>query len=130
MQTRLSNKSRAVDSAQEAITARSGQERDILWIPLADLITIVHEHAGASDAHRFEFTLHGGGTIDGRSPDVAALTAQHRCSIAEAGPGWALVRNDIEREGHATPVLERLTGCRATSRGLPTLIRLVARFAD
>jgi uncharacterized protein (DUF1697 family) len=120
---------RAVESAEEAIAARSGQTRDILWIPLADLITIVHEHAGASDAHRVEFTLHGGGTIDGRSPEVATLTAQHRCSIVDAGPGWALVRNDVEREGHATPVLERLTGGRASSRGLPTLIRLIARFA-
>jgi hypothetical protein len=40
------------------------------------------------------------------------------------------VRNDVDGEGHATPVLERLTGRRATSRGLPTIIRLVARFGE
>ena len=53
-----------------------------------------------------------------------------RCEIVDAGPGWALVRNDVDGQGNATPVLERLTGDRATSRGLPTILRLVARFGS
>lgn len=121
---------RVVELAAEAIGVRSGVERDIRWIGVSELAAVVDAHGATSDAHRLEFTLHGGGTIDGRSPDVVALTAEHRCSIVDTGPGWAVVRNHVDGEGHATPVLERLTGSRATSRGLPTIIRLVARFGE
>jgi hypothetical protein len=38
------------------------------------------------------------------------------------------VRNDVDGQGHATRVLELFTGERASSRGLPTIQRLVARF--
>lgn len=118
----------AVESAAEAIAARSGHDREILWIPLADLVAIVDEHGATPEPRRYEFTLHGGGTVDGHDRDVRKLTSEHRCSIVDSGPGWSLVRNDIEGEGHATPVLERLTDSRATSRGLPTLVRLVSKF--
>ncbi|MFE5410207.1 DUF1697 domain-containing protein [Microbacterium sp. NPDC056569] len=117
----------AVASAAEAIAVRSGHGRDILWIPLAELVAIVDRHA-ALDPHGHEFTLHRGGTVDAQAPDALALTTRARCEIVDAGPGWALVRNDVDGQGNATPVLERLTGDRATSRGLPTLIRLVSRF--
>ncbi len=119
-----------VASAAEAIAARSGHERDILWIPLADLVSIVDEHGATHDPRGFEFTLHRGGTIDPDTPDAITLMARARCEIVDAGPGWALVHNDVEGQGNATPVLERLTGDRATSRGLPTLLRLVARFGS
>jgi uncharacterized protein (DUF1697 family) len=118
----------AVATAAEAIAVRSGHERDILWIPLADLVAIVDEHGATPEPHRHEFTLHRGGTVDARDPEVVSLTTQYRCSIVDAGPGWTLVRNDIDGQGSATPVIEHLTGDRATSRGLPTLIRLVGRF--
>lgn len=119
-----------VAGAAEAIAARSGQEREILWVPLADLGAVVDRHGGAPDPRRYEFTLHGGGTLDPDDPEVVSATAIGRCTIADAGPGWALVRNDVDGQGNATPVLERLTGGRATSRGLPTLIRLVSRFGS
>lgn len=57
-----------------------------------------------------------------------SLAAQYGCTLVDAGPGWTLVHNDVDGQGNATPMLERLTGGRATSRGLPTLVRLVARF--
>ena len=117
-----------VATAAEAIAARSGQERDILCIPLADLIAIVDEHGATPDPRRYEFTLHRGATVDAQAPDAIALTTRARCAIVDAGPGWALIRNDVDGQGNATPVLERLTGDRATSRGLPTLLRLVSRF--
>jgi uncharacterized protein (DUF1697 family) len=120
----------SVESAAEAIAARSGHDRDILWIPLAELAAIVDQHGATPDPRRHEFTLHRGGTVDAHAPDAISLTAQARCSIVDAGPGWALVRNDIDGQGNATPVLERLTGDRATSRGLPTLVRLIARFGS
>lgn len=118
----------AVDSAAEAIAVRSGRERDILWIPLSDLIAIVDDHGATPEPRRYELTLHRGGAVDAQDPDALALATQARCAIVDAGPGWTLVRNDVDGQGNATPVLERLTGDRATSRGLPTLIRLVARF--
>lgn len=118
----------AVESAAEAVAARSGHDREILWIPLAVLVAVVDEHGATPEPRRYEFSLHRGGTVDGQDLDVTNLTSEHRCSIVDAGPGWALVRNDVEGEGHATPVLERLTGDRVTSRGLPTLIRLVSKF--
>ena len=118
---------RVVERAEAAIAEHSGHERDIFWISLATLLAVVGEH-GESEAHGCEFTLHAGGTIDRHDPRVVKLAAEHRCSIVDAGPGWALVRNHLQGEGHATPVLERLTGSRATSRGLPTLVRLAARF--
>lgn len=121
---------RVVELAEEAIGVRSGVERDIRWIGLAELITVVDAHGSTPDARRMEFTLHGGGPIDVRSSEIVALTSEHRCSLVDTGPGWAVVRNDVDGEGHATPVLERLTGRRATSRGLPTVIRLVARFGE
>jgi len=117
-----------VEQAADAIAARSGHEREILWIALSDLTAVVDEHGTTREPRRFEFTLHRGGTIDAHDPDVVRRAAERRCSIVDVGPGWALVRNEVEGEGHATPVLESLTGERATSRGLPTLVRLVSRF--
>lgn len=115
--------------AAEAITARSGHDREIRWIPLADVIALVDEHGGTDEPGRFEFTLHGGSAIDRDAPDATRLASEHRCAIVDSGRGWALIRNDVQGEGHATPVVERLTGTQATSRGLRTMIRLVARSA-
>jgi uncharacterized protein (DUF1697 family) len=117
-----------VEQAADATAARSGHEREILWIPLSELAAVVDEHGATPEPRRFEFTLHSGATIDPHDARVVSRAAEHRCSIVDAGEGWALVRNEVEGEGHATPALESLTGRRATSRGLPTVIRLVSRF--
>lgn len=118
----------AVAAAAEAIAVRSGHERDILWMPLDDLVAVVDEHGDAPDPGRHEFTLHHGDAVAADGPDAIALLQRAQCSIVDVGPGWALVRNDIDGQGNATPLLERLTGGLATSRGLPTLVRLVSRF--
>jgi uncharacterized protein (DUF1697 family) len=118
----------AIAQAADAIAARSGHERDILWIALSVLTAVVDEHGATPEPRRFEFTLHRGRQIDPHDAGVLRIGAENRCAIVATGRGWALVRNDVEGEGHATPVLERLSGARATSRGLPTLIRLVSRF--
>ena len=117
-----------IAQAADAIAARSGHERDILWIALSVLTAVVDEHGATREPRRFEFTLHRGRPIDPHDAGVVRICAENRCAIVAAGRGWALVGNDVEGEGHATPVLERLSGARATSRGLPTLIRLVSRF--
>ena len=117
-----------VAQAADAIAVRSGYERDILWIPLSQAAAVVDQHGATPEPRRFEFTLHRGAIIDPLDARVVSRAREHRCSIVDAGRGWALVRNEIEGEGHATPLLESLTGSRATSRGLPTMIRLVSRF--
>lgn len=114
--------------AAGSIAARSGHEREVLWTPLSVLSAVVDEYGAAPEPRRYEFTLFRGDAIDLRDAHVVRLSAEHRCSIVSTGRSWALVRNAVEGEGYATPLLESLSGSRATSRGLPTLIRLVARF--
>jgi hypothetical protein len=50
--------------------------------------------------------------------DVTVLSADGR---------HAVVLNHRERRSNGTPVIERRLGVRATSRGIPTLLRLLAR---
>jgi uncharacterized protein (DUF1697 family) len=119
-----------METVVASITARSGLERDAFAVPFAELATVVETHGTTLDPRRFEFTLHHGGTVDVGDPAVIQHASQHRCELVDAGPGWALVRNQREGEGNATPVIQRLTGGPASSRGLPTLVRLVDRFAD
>jgi uncharacterized protein (DUF1697 family) len=117
------------ETVMASIAARSGVDREAFWIPLEDLAAVVDAHGSVPDPRQHEFTLHGGGTIDAADADVANEAAHRRCVIVDSGRGWTLIRNEREGEGNATPVVERISGGRATSRGLPTLLRLVDRFA-
>ena len=119
-----------VDDAMEALAARSGVVRDAFWMPLPDITAIVEAHAGQPDAARRELTLHGGGVLDRADPQVSRVAAHRRCEIVDAGPGWIVSTNEADRESNATPVAELVSGTRATSRGLPTLVRLIDRFSQ
>ena len=55
---------------------------------------------------------------------------RRRCAVTDHGPGWAIVTNDRDRQSNGTPAIEAALGVRATSRGLPTLVRLVDRFSS
>lgn len=111
-----------------SIAARSGAEREGFVIPLEYLARVVRLHAAAVDASRREFTLHSGGTIDGTAEEVVQMAARHRCVIVDAGAGWVVTANQRDRESNATPIVEKITGGSATSRGVPTLLRLFNRF--
>lgn len=114
----------------EALIRRTGLEREVFVLPMDELVRVVDEHGVAPDAARRELTLHGGGVL-GVSDELTVSTASHRrCVVLAAGPGWAVTANERDRESNATPVIERLTGGPATSRGMPTLTRLVERFGD
>lgn len=113
-----------------SIAARTGLEREAFWMPFDSLVAVVEAHGATPDPRRHEFTLHGGGTIDPTDPDVVNEAVSRRCEIVGSGTGWTLIRNERDGEGNATPVIERITRGRATSRGLPTLVRLVGRFAE
>lgn len=119
----------AVDDATAALSARSGVQREGFWMPLPDLTQIVEAHTIEPDAARRELTLHGGGRLDPEDPGVVRVASHRRCRIVDTGDGWIVSINERDRESNATPVAERLTGAPATSRGLPTLVRLVDAFS-
>ncbi|MFC3623322.1 DUF1697 domain-containing protein [Microbacterium aurantiacum] len=117
-----------VQVAEVAVAVRSGHAREIFWIPLARLAEIA-EIPHADTPGLYEVTLHDGGTITADSGEIADQAGRRRCALVASGDGWALVRNDVAQQGNATPLIETLTGGRASSRGLPTVIRLIDRFA-
>lgn len=51
-----------------------------------------------------------------------------RCTIIRGGAGYAVCVNDRDRGSNGTPTIERMLNTRVTSRGLPTLRRLVDRW--
>ncbi|NYE19425.1 DUF1697 domain-containing protein [Microbacterium immunditiarum] len=120
---------KVIAKAEASIAARSGYAREIYWTPLDTLVEVASRYGAVRDPRRFEFALHGGGTIDTNDADATAEADRNRCELVDSGRGWALVRNKIEGEGHATPTIESITGTRASARGLPTVERFVARFA-
>lgn len=119
----------ALADVRAALIARSGVDREVFGMPLRLVAEVVDAHAAASDAAHLELTLHAGGVLDVDDPVAIEEAAHRRCRLVAAGAGWTVTRNERDRESNATPVVERLTGGPATSRGLPTLMRLVDRFA-
>jgi uncharacterized protein (DUF1697 family) len=119
-----------VDAAMDALAAGSGVDREAFWMPLPTLTAIVEAHAVQPDAARRELTLHGGPTLDRHDQDVRRIAAHRRCEIVDAGEGWIVSVNERDHDSNATPVAEILTEGRASSRGMPTLVRLVDRFAQ
>jgi uncharacterized protein (DUF1697 family) len=115
--------------AMTALSARAGREHTGFWMPLPDLAALVEAHADQPDTARRELTLHTGGMIDHDDPAVRSAASHRRCEVVDAGVGWIVSVNERDRESNATPVAETLTGGPATSRGLPTLVRLIDRFA-
>ena len=112
---------------EDALAARTGAGRDVFVVGLDRIGAVVAVHGGALDAGRRELTLHAPVTL--RLDEGAVReAARRRCRILQVGPGWAVTVNDRDHESNATPVVERLTGAPASSRGIPTLARLVERF--
>jgi len=117
-----------VRDAAQALEARTGLRRAACALPLSEVARIVDAHAAQPDADRREVSFHAGERIDLDDPTLTGIAAQRRCRVVDAGDGWAVSVNDRRGEGNATPTIEEVTGRPATSRGLPTLVRLVARF--
>lgn len=118
---------RAQDAAL-VLAIRAGVEREIFTLTWDEVEDIVGDHAPAPDSARRELTLHAGNRLD-LDAAVQAEAARRRCVALDTGVGWVVTLNERDRESNATPVWERLTGAPATSRGIPTLGRLVDRFS-
>jgi len=96
---------------------------------VAFIARIVLAHAGEPDGRRRELTLFE----RGRDPEASTLlteSVRRRCRIADAGDGWAVVLNERDQQSNGTPTLQAVLGTPATSRGLPTLARLIDRFGE
>lgn len=123
----------ADDLAQDAVAAlarATGHEREVFTASLASLRPLVDEHGSAPDAHRRELTLHDGPEL---RPDTAGLLEAERrahATVLEAGAGWVVTLNHRDRQSNGTPLVEQVLGVPATSRGLPTLLRVVGRFGN
>lgn len=117
------------DTVITTLSSRAGIERDCFSIPLADIAEIVDVHAPAPDIAHRELTLHHAGTIDITDEAVRRTAADLECTIIDADDGWIVTLNHRDRGGNGTRIAEVITGDLASSRGLPTLIRLVNRFA-
>lgn len=113
-----------------SLAGRSGAERAGYAVPLRELASIVRADTDAADVSRRELTLHSGGTIDATAEEVVSRAARRRCAVVGAGAGWVVVVNHRAHESNATPVVEKITGGAATSRGFPTLLRLLDRFSE
>ena len=119
----------AVAAAVRERLADRGVFGDVIHVrPLSFIEEVVQVHAGAPDGARRELTLFSrAGALDPTA--IERESSRRLCRVVEVGDGWAVVRNDRERQSNGTSTIEAVLGAPATSRGLPSLVRLVARFA-
>lgn len=119
-----------VDDMRAALETRSTFHGAILTTSLAFVADVVERQAEAPDVDRRELTLFRPDLEIVDAVKAAERAAYRRCTIIDHGPGWAVLSNERDRESNGTPVIEDVVGTPATSRGLPTLTRLVDRFAE
>ena len=110
---------------RDRLLAAGGTDMTIFARPLSFVEGIVGRHADAADFSRRELTLFAS---DRDVTDPHDIAARRRCTLIEHGIGWAVVSNERDRESNGTPTIEQILSTPATSRGLPTLLRLVDRF--
>ena len=99
-----------------------------MFVRPASLLEQFAPHAGSPTLGRLEVAVFD---ADAHLDDVGAIgsaSRRGRCEIVAHGKGWALVLNHVDHQSNGTPVIERITGRPATSRGLPTLLALVERL--
>lgn len=117
-----------VAGVRSRLAARGVHSGEVFTRPLAFIRGFVTRYGDRPDAHRYELTLFPDAQqiLD---EDLAGREARRRrCELVDHGPGWAAVRNDQDARSSGTPTIEAVLPVQATSRGLPTLARLVDRF--
>lgn len=116
-----------VFEAEDGAEVARRLEREVFIRP-ADFLQPLLRYEGMPASSRLELTLFDPESELVGGDALALATRRGRCEIVERGAGWALVLNHIEHQSNGTPVVERVIGSAATSRGLPTLLRLAHRL--
>ncbi|UYN84425.1 MAG: DUF1697 domain-containing protein [Microcella sp.] len=117
--------------AQDAVAAlarATGLDREVFTRPLESLRPIVEQHGDTADARLRELTLHDGPRLLSDDPAVLDAERRARCTVLDSGTGWAVVLNHREHQGNGTPLVERIVGTPASSRGIPTMTRLLEKY--
>lgn len=122
------------EAVEDALEAATGIRHEVFALPLTVIASIVAEHGDGPDVSRLELTVHAAPAVTANEEAARKVQGRGRCLVLTAGEhegtAWAIVLNDVERQSNGTPVVERITGAPATSRGLATLRRVVERFGD
>ena len=116
------------DRVPEHLATSSGFGALVFTRELVFIEQVVERHAGAADFVRHELTLFAPDAVPADEAELARQASKRRCAVVEHGAGWAVVANDADRQSNGTPTIEAAAGTPASSRGLPTLLRLVDRF--
>lgn len=116
--------------AATRLAALSPADRDVRVVSMERIRELVHEFGPAADVDRREITFHPGDAISLDSEAVRAAEQRARATVLAAGRGWVAVANHRDRQSNGTPLIEHVTGARATSRSVMTLMRLCDRFPD
>lgn len=120
---------RAIAGAAAWLDAGSVYHGTIFTRTVDFVAGLVDRHSTGGEAHRRELTIFAEEAEVADSLAALQAASDRRCAIIDHGPGWAVVENDADRQSNGTPTLEAILARPATSRGLPTLIALVDRFA-
>ena len=110
-------------AAAELVIERSGWD-DVYFVrPLAELQALAHDFVSQDpdELRRTELSLFDPALA------FAGKLAGRRCRVVSGGAGFAVTLNDRDGISDATPTLERALNTRVTSRGLPTILGLVAK---
>ncbi|HEX5859453.1 MAG TPA: DUF1697 domain-containing protein [Microbacterium sp.] len=119
---------RVADGVREGLAARGVFDDGVYARPLEHIELLVDRSSAGADAGRTELTLFPVEAVIVDEPAAARAGERRRCRVVEHGPGFAVVVNDHDRQSNGTPTIEAVLGVPATSRGMPTLLRLIDRF--
>lgn len=115
---------------RSSLMARGSAVGEIYTRPILFIRDIVSRYRDHLDAGRFELTLFQDRQVIVDEARMAEEAHRRRCEIVDHGPGWAVVSNERERQSNGTPTIEAALPVHATSRGFPTLERLVERLGS
>jgi len=118
-----------IDSVAGALQREQLSGREVFVRPATFFESLMHLKGSPLES-RLEVTIFDSETslTEADADVVHDAERRGRCEIVESGAGWALVLNHSERQSNGTPVVERIIGGPATSRGLSTLIGLARQL--
>lgn len=119
-----------ITDVRSSLMARGFFIGEIYTRPVQFIRDIVARYRENVDIGRYELTLFPDREVIVDEARMAKEARRRRCEIVDHGPGWAVVSNDGERQSNGTPTIEAALAVPATSRGFPTLERLVDRFGS